>query len=200
MKTKTCMTITILFFAGAAMAQQPDARAAYQQQQAVQEVQRLSQQFDQLASNVDQITERMLRLESGNALADLRAEISGIKAQMAELKREQENMRREIVAEISKKMAGLIAQRQPPPTPPAPPVTTASGRTRPPASSANPPPRPATPTGPYYEHIVEPGQTLSLIAKGYDTTVQKILAANPGLKANALRVGQKVIVPAEDKK
>jgi len=30
--------------------------------------------------------------------------------------------------------------------------------------------------------------------------VQKILAANPGLKANALKVGQKVIVPAEDKK
>ncbi len=53
-------------------------------------------------------------------------------------------------------------------------------------------------TGPYYEHVVESGQTLSFIAKGFDTTVQKILGANPGLKPNALRVGQKLIIPAED--
>ena len=53
-------------------------------------------------------------------------------------------------------------------------------------------------TGPYYEHVVENGQTLSFIAKGYETTVQKILAANPGVKANALRVGQKLIIPAEE--
>ena len=53
-------------------------------------------------------------------------------------------------------------------------------------------------TGPYYEHVVEGGQTLSFIAKGYETTVQKILAANPGVKANALRVGQKLIIPADD--
>ena len=60
--------------------------------------------------------------------------------------------------------------------------------------------KPSTPayTGPYYEHVVEGGQTLSFIAKGYETTVQKILAANPGVKANALRVGQKLIIPAED--
>ena len=53
-------------------------------------------------------------------------------------------------------------------------------------------------TGPYYEHVVESGQTLSFIAKGYETTVQKILAANPGVKASALRVGQKLIIPAEE--
>ena len=60
--------------------------------------------------------------------------------------------------------------------------------------------KPAAPaySGPYYEHVVEAGQTLSFIAKGFETTVPKILAANPGLKANALRVGQKLIIPAED--
>ena len=199
MKTKTCITITFIFAACAVIAQQPDARAAYQQQQAVQEVQRLSQQFDQLAGNVDQIASRMERLESGNNTADLRAEISGLKAQIAELKREQDNMRREIVAELSRKMAGLMAQRQSPPPSPPPAATTGRSRasTAPAATSkANPP----TPDGPYYEHVVEPGQTLSLIAKGYETSVAKIVAANPGLKPNALRVGQKIIVPAEDKK
>ena len=63
-------------------AQQPDARTAYQQQQAIQEVQRLAQQFDQMETNFDQLTTRMTRLESGNSAADLRAEISGIKAQI----------------------------------------------------------------------------------------------------------------------
>ena len=68
------------------------------------------------------------------------------------------------------------------------------------ASGGAAPAKPAAPayTGPYYEHVVEPGQTLSFIAKGFETSVQKILDANPGLKANNLRVGQKLIIPAED--
>lgn len=81
-----------------------------------------------------------------------------------------------------------IAARPPAPAP-------ASG----PRSSAGTAAKPAAPAySAYYEHVVEPRQTLSFIAKGYDTTVEKILAANPGLKANALRVGQKLIIPAED--
>ena len=191
MSTKI-LTLLSIIAAFAVSAQQTDARAAYQQQQAVQEVQRLAQQFDQMESNFESLTARMTRLESGNSAADLRAEISGIKAQIAEIKREQANMRREIVAEISQKMAGLLAQRQPPP-----PAATPTSHSRP--AAPKPPPRTA-PEGPYYEHVVEPGQTLSLIAKGYDTTVPKILAANPTLKPNSLRVGQKIIVPAEDKK
>ena len=71
-----------------------------------------------------------------------------------------------------------------------------------PASPTARPPAPARPAAPaysaYYEHVVESGQTLSFIAKGYDTTVQKILAANPGLSAAKLRVGQKLIIPAEE--
>ena len=81
-----------------------------------------------------------------------------------------------------------IAARPPAPAP-------ASG----PRASAGTAAKPAAPAySAYYEHVVEPRQTLSFIAKGYDTTVEKILAANPGLKANALRVGQKLIIPAED--
>ena len=77
--------------------------------------------------------------------------------------------------------------------PPAPATTAA----RPSAGAA--PAKPAAPAySAYYEHVVESGQTLSFIAKGYDTTVQKILAANPGLSAAKLRVGQKLIIPAEE--
>lgn len=199
MSVKTPMFI-FLFAAYTAAAQQaPEARAAYQQQLAVREVERLAQQFDQLAANVDQIANRMVKLESGDSSDDLRAEISGIKAQIAELKREQEAMRREIVAEISRKMAGLLAQRQPPPAHAAPSAGRASSSRESPPRAKPAPKQPAV-SGNYYEHIVEPGQTLSLIARGYDTTIGKILSANPGLKPNLLRPGQKIIVPEETKK
>jgi len=83
-----------------------------------------------------------------------------------------------------------VASRPPAPSPAAPSA-------RPSAGAA--PAKPAAPAySAYYEHVVEAGQTLSFIAKGYDTTVQKILAANPGLSASKLRVGQKLIIPAEE--
>ena len=76
---------------------------------------------------------------------------------------------------------------------PAASAPSASGGGSKPAATAAP-----AYSGPYYEHVVESGQTLSFIAKGFETTVQKIMDANPGLKPNNLRVGQKLIIPAED--
>ena len=173
------------------------ARAAYQQQQAVLEVQRLAQQFDQLAANHESLVGRLARLEEGSAVGDLRAEIAALKAQIADLRREQETMRREIVADLAKRIAALprpAPAPQPTYTPPAAPPTRKGGAPRP-----APPPQPEY-TGSYYEHEVKPGQTLSEISKGFDVPIQKILQANPGLKPNALRVGQKIRVPAEDGK
>ena len=172
------------------------ARAAYQQQQAVLEVQRLAQQFDQLAANHESLVGRLARLEEGSAVGDLRAEIASLKAQIADLRREQETMRREIVADLAKRIAALP---RPAPQPPAPPPPAATRGSRRPAATPPPPPQPEY-TGSYYEHEVKPGQTLSEISKGFDVPIQKILQANPGLKPNALRVGQKIRVPAEDGK
>ncbi len=172
------------------------ARAAFQERQALAEVPRLVQQFDQLAANQDEIVQRLLKVESGSGTeAALRAEIEALRAEVAELKasirREQDAMRREIVADLAKRISTL--------TPPAPPPAPAQSR---PAASARPapatPPQPPAEIGPHYEYVVEKGQTLSLIAEGFGTTVPKILAANPGLKPNLLRVGQKLIIPAED--
>ncbi len=177
------------------------ARAAFQERQALAEVPRLVQQFDQLAANQDEIVQRLLKVESGSGTeAALRAEIEALRAEVAELKasvrRDQDAMRREIVADLAKRISTLT----PPPPPPAPaPAPVAArppaGRPAAPVAQRQPPP---VEIGPHYEYIVEKGQTLSLIAEGFGTTVQKILAANPGLKANMLRVGQKLIIPAED--
>lgn len=168
------------------------ARAVYQQQQALAEVPRLVQQFDLLVQNQDAIVARLVKLEGTDATGDVRAEIAALKAEIAELRaslrREQDAMR----AEIVKDLAGRIARMTPPPAPqPAPPPRGGAPR------RSAPPPPPAT-TGTHYEYVIEKGQTLTLIAQGFGTTVPKILAANPGLKPNMLRVGQKIIVPAED--
>ena len=164
------------------------ARAAYQERQALAEVPRLVQQFDQLAANQDEIVQRLLKVESGSGTeAALRAEIEALRAEVAELKasirREQDAMRREIVADLAKRISTLT----PPPPPPAP-VQPRSVATARPAPATPPPP---AEIGPHYEYVVEKGQTLSLIADGFGTTVPKILAANPGLKP-------KLIIPAED--
>lgn len=179
----------------AACAQQDSAaaRADYQREQAIAEVPRLVQQFDLLLQNQDEIAQRLVKLEGADTTGGLRSEIDALRAEIAELRasirRDQDAMRREIVTDL----AGRISKLASPP-PPAPVVT-------PPPSPAvvrsSPPPPPAV--GPHYEYVVEKGQTLSYIAKGFDTTVPKILAANPGLRANSLRVGQKLIIPAEDK-
>ena len=99
----------------------------------------------------------------------------------------------ETAAKAAREQADYTKRIASRPSAPAPtPAARASG-----GDAAAKPSAPAY-TGPYYEHVVENGQTLSFIAKGYETTVQKILAANPGVKANALRVGQKLIIPAEE--
>ena len=172
---------------------QEDARSAYQMRQAVQEVQRLSSQFDQMQNGMESLTVRMRKLEGANASGDLRAEIGALRSELNELKRRQEAMRGEIVAEISKKMADLIAKNRP--APPPPPASTRGGK----GSHTAPPPEaaPSGPTGPYFEHIVEPGETLSYIAKECNTTVHKIKQYS-GLRSDVLRVGQKLLIPAED--
>jgi LysM repeat protein len=52
-----------------------------------------------------------------------------------------------------------------------------------------------------FEYVVQSGDTLSVIVKAYaekniKVTVDQILKANPGLKPEKLRVGQKVFIPA----
>ena len=155
----------------------------------------------------------------------LRGEVAELRAV---IRRDQDAMRREIVEDLSNRLNGIdqkmqqnqaqaiarmqargeaalqaaeqaakAAREQAEYTkrnssrPAAPSASRTSGGT----ATANP----STPTySAYYEHVVEPNQTLLFIAKGYDTTVQKILAANPGVKATNLRIGQKLIIPAEE--
>ncbi len=190
MKKIPVFLFAVLTTAGCAFAQ--DARAVYQQQQAVQEVGRLAHQFDLLQSNQESIVSRLVKLETANANqsdTDIRAEIAALKASIAELRASRESLRREIVADLSKRIAAMPANNPPPRTEPARTVPRSHQSTAAVKEEY---------TGAHYEHIVESGHTLSSIAAAFGTTVSKIKAAN-NLKSDMLRVGQKLIIPAEDK-
>ena len=175
---------------------QTDARAAYQQRQAVQEVQRLSSQFDQLQNGMESLASRMNRLEGSNSAGDMRAEIAAIRSELNALKRRQEAMRGEIVAEISKKMADLIAKSRPAPMPAVAPSGRGQEKPQKRKSAGGGDSGGTGPTGPYFEHTVEPGETLSYIAKECKTSIKKIKQYN-NMKGDTLRVGQVIKIPAE---
>ena len=175
---------------------QTDARAAYQQRQAVQEVQRLSSQFDQLQNGMESLASRMNRLEGSNSAGDMRAEIAAIRSELNALKRRQEAMRGEIVAEISKKMADLIAKSRPAPMPAVAPSGRGQEKPQKRKSAGGGDSGGTGPTGPYFEHTVEPGETLSYIAKECKTSIKKIKQYN-NMKGDTLRVGQVIMIPAE---
>ncbi|MBR1921525.1 MAG: LysM peptidoglycan-binding domain-containing protein [Kiritimatiellae bacterium] len=159
---------------GVVHAQSAAGREAFLKNQAMAEVQRVSAQVDVLAANQEDIVERLRKAESAKTeIESLKAEIAALKGEIAEMRRETQSMRGEIVKDLTKKIVSL----QPPkeqPQKPTPPVY----------------------TGPCYEYVVAPGDTLSLIAKAFNSSVKKIKDFN-GMKSDTLRVGQKINVPKE---
>lgn len=78
--------------------------------------------------------------------------------------------------------------------------TSARGAKPPPASAGNDTAS-GNKTEKGYEHVVEKGQTLSVIIqayrdKGIKVTMDQVLKANPGLKPDKMQVGQKIFIPA----
>jgi len=80
-------------------------------------------------------------------------------------------------------------------TPPPPKEVTPVAKTANPASEQPP----AQEKG--YEYVIQAGDTLSAISRAYrekniKVSVDQILKANPGLKPEKLRLGQKILIPA----
>ena len=150
-------------------------RDDFMRQQAMAEVQRVSGQLDVMQNNFDDLARRVSRLETGGGESrQLRQEIDSLRATISELRRQMDSQRGEIVKDIS----GRIAKMQPA-TPPPPKTTTVRKV-----------------VGPHFEYTVQNGDTLSLVAKAFNSSVSKIREMN-GLKSDILRVGQKIKVPKE---
>ncbi|MBU5438758.1 LysM peptidoglycan-binding domain-containing protein [Tissierella sp. MSJ-40] len=56
------------------------------------------------------------------------------------------------------------------------------------------PPTPTCPTG-TFSYTIRPGDTLYQLAIRYNTTVEAIMAVNPGIDPNNLRIGQRICIP-----
>ena len=170
MSSKTIATVVCLALGAVAFGQ---GKENFMQQQAYAEMQRVSGQVDVLQSNLNDLQKRVGALEGGGDTKGIRQEIESLKASVADLRRMIQNQRGEIVKDLS----GRLAKMQPPPPPPPPkPVVT------------------KVVIPPHKEYVVQAGDTLSLIAQAFDTTVPKIREMN-GLKSDTLRIGQKIKVP-----
>jgi len=167
------LTIGIMAVA-AAMSLGAQDRESFLRQQAYAEMQRVTGQLDVLQSNFNDLNQRVNRLEGGNDTRALRSEIEALKAAVAELRSELRGQRGEIVRDLSQKLVKM----------------------QPPAES-RPAAQPKTVVvGPHFEYTVQKGDTLSLIAQAFNTSVKKIREMNT-LKGDSLRVGQKINVPKE---
>ena len=171
MKVKMAVMATAGIVAATAFSQGKDA---FVQQQAYAEMQRVTGQVDVLQNNFEDLHRRVSNIERGNGTQDLKQEIEALKASIAELRRQLQSQRDEIVRDLTGRIKTIQAAQ----TPPAPPPTT----------------KKKVVVGPHREYEVKPGDTLSLIAEAFGTTVPKIKEMN-GLKNDMLRVGQKIMVP-----
>ena len=171
---KNYLTLSMLCVATVAGAQQQmGGREAFLRQQAYAEMQRVTSQVDTLQNNFDDLQRRVSQVERGSNTRALQAEIDALKATVAELRRELANQRGEIVKDLS----GRLAKMQPPAPPPPPPT------------------KRIVVAGPTSTYEVANGDSLYLIAKAFNTSVAKIRELN-NLKNDNLRIGQKLIVPA----
>ena len=148
-------------------------REDFMRQQAYAEMQRVSGQVDVLQSNLSELQNRVGRLEGNGETQGIRQEIESLKAAVADIRRQLQNQRGEIVKDLT----GRISKMQQQVAPPAPRTVEKQ-----------------VVIGPHKEYTVQSGDTLSLIAQAFGTTVAKIKEMN-GLKNDNLRVGQKLNVP-----
>ena len=148
-------------------------RESFMQQQAYAEMQRVSGQVDVLQTSLGDLQRRVGALEGGgDDSKGIRQEINSLRTQISELRREMQGLRGEIVKDLSGRIAKMQTAVAPAPKPVPEKVV----------------------IGPHQEYVVQPGDTLSLIAQAFGTTVAKIKEMN-GLKNNNLRVGQKLNLP-----
>lgn len=110
---------------------------------------------------------------SAAEVAALRDQISDLQRQVRALDAARAADKREIYDDITKKVTELVKK-----------VT-------PPASSSSK--KAASQTG--YEHVVQPGETLSAIAQAYGVKMDAVLKANNIKNADSIRVGQKLFIP-----
>ena len=137
--------------------------------------------YELAIQQLQQAVEIMRARPNGPSDADvqaLQARLSALDGQLPALDSARQRDRQEIVDTLSTKIATLVNAS-----------TKSASR-----NSAPPPKRTANQEG--FEHVVAQGETLSAIAAAYNTRTKDIIEANSIANPSALKVGQKLFIPA----
>ncbi len=152
------------------------ARTVTRLEQTEAAVRRLQSQVDGLTESQHQgVAQAEARLlQSRKEAQELRTELDALKREIAVLRAEQQQVR-SAVDDLPTRVSRAVAAARPPSPPP--------------------PKRGAGTAAVGYEHEVEPGQTLSEIARAYGVRMEAIVKENNLKDAGAIRAGQKLFIP-----
>ncbi len=154
---------------------QEAVRVEMARQQQLRDLDMLKARTESAELHLQQIDARLDRIEGAPREAVTPAtETAALRREVEQLRAERGSLKREVVDELSREMAKLLA---------AQPAAAPRGGSRATQDRQS-----------GYEHKVQAGQTLSEIAAAYKVSVEKIKQAN-GLKDDMIRVGQVLFVP-----
>ncbi|HMP88813.1 MAG TPA: LysM domain-containing protein [Kiritimatiellia bacterium] len=169
---------------------QHEQRVVMQQQREdnlliLDELRRMRGRLDVMESEIDRIAQQVNAVSSEQSRG-MQGQMQGINATLDELQRRiqavdaaRENDKKEIVDSLARRIQAVMNT--------APTRPTGGG-------TSSTPRRPISNEG--YEHVVQPGETLSAIARAYKVSSADIVQANGLKSADVLRVGQKLFIPA----
>jgi nucleoid-associated protein YgaU len=135
------------------------------------ELERLRRDVDTVRSDQPRATEA--------ALQSVQASLASMDSRIRAVDAARERDKKEIVDNLSGKISQIVSS---------------SSGSRPRSGASSAPKRKVSDEG--YEHVVAPGETLSAIAQAYNVRSADIIDANGLENPNALRVGQKLFIPA----
>lgn len=176
------------FGATGCVVDQTEQRSVMQQQREdslmlQDDLRRIRARLDAIESDMQRLSQQVNSANNDLARAN-QSQIAGFNATLDELQKRirqvdaaREADKKEIVDTLSKRISSVMASS---------PARSSGGSSAPKRAVSN--------EG--YEHEVQPGETLSAIAKAYGASSADIMAANGLQSADKLRVGQKLFIPA----
>jgi len=133
------------------------------------EVERLKARVEGLEAAQDRVYGRIDDLQSSADAnqGDVAQRMARMETSIRDLDAAREKDRQVVIDALTKKISGLMRSR----------------------------PAPGTPSQSGYEHVVQPGETLSEIASAYNVSINAVVKANNLKNPDSLRAGQKLFIP-----
>ena len=176
-----------LFGATGCVVDQQEQRSVMQQQREdsiimEENMRRIRARLDAIESDMQRLAQQINASSADMSRAN-QSQIQGFNATLDELQKRiravdaaRESDKKEIVDSLSKKISAVLAAQ--------------------PSRSSSTSTQKRSVSNEGYEHEVQPGETLSAIAKAYGVNTADIIQANGLKSADVLRVGQKLFIPA----